>query len=428
MGLFKKQTTREKEIDKAQKFVKTYIDKYVPKNYNQLELMPRLFQDNIHHMMSISSRTDGKTFNYLGCIMALTINFNIKFQLIVRHYTLRKEMFNTLLKIATTIEYFDPKQLSIQNGDFYIIVFYGEKVIGIITDIDHVSDLKYSSNFLCDFKLVIYDEFLARKSDYLPDEHTNLKNLIESINRDFEPDETALLTHPKILYLGNAVNFDSPLLAYYDMFSVLEKHKINTLRDYVNGELPVKLSLEMRRNDKNNAKRNIGIFPDEDDDAMSTGEFNFNSYALADDSVRNAVKNGNYYEFNIKLLEYYLNVRYNYQRDIYILSVRAGAENYQFCTEVSDVKDGVIYLTEAYYSERMHKKHVNGEFTYNDAFTKNYITTQENYVQLKLFKLIGIHYEENKKEEIAVRNERMFKDQYEENTKKSIMKKFFTMY
>lgn len=425
MALFKKQPKREKEIEKAIKFIDTFRRKYVPENFNQIELLNHLFDDNIHHYMSISSRTDGKSFNYIGAIMALNAEgFNIKFQLIARHYTLRKEYFNLLLKIASKIEYFDAKLLSVQAGDFYLIVFYGDNVIGIITDVDHVSDLKYASSFLADFKLVIYDEFLARKIDYLPTEASDLKNLIESINRDFEPDETALLTHPKIMYLGNAVNFDSPLLAYYDMFMVLEKHKINTLRVYNNKELPVKIALEMRRNDENNKKRNIGIFPDEENDSMSTGEFTFNTFALVDENIRKLVISGDYYEFNIKLLEYYLNVRYNYQRDIYVLSIRATADNYEFCTEVSDIKDGVTYLDEHYYSERQRRKHVIGAYHYNDAFSKNYVTMQENYICLKLMKLIGMHYEEHKTEKVFDKKERQYKDQYIENTKQAIINKF----
>lgn len=428
MGIFKnKKPIRQQEQEKAIKFIDTFRKKYVPKNFNQIELLNHLFDENIHHYMSISSRTDGKSFNYIGAIMALAAEgFNIKFQLIARHYTLRKEYFNLLMKICTKIEYFDPKMLSVQSSDFYLIVFYGDNVIGIITDVDHVSDLKYSSAFLADFKLVIYDEFLARKVDYLPTEASDLKSLIESINRDFEPDETSLLTHPKIMYLGNAVNFDSPLLAYYDMFSVLEKHKINTLRVYNNNELPVKIALEMRRNDANNQKRNIGIFPDEENDSMSTGEFTFNTFALVNDTIRKAVVSGDYYEFNIKLLEYYLNVRYNYDREIYILSIRAVSDNYLFCTEVSDVKEGVIFLKDSFYAENQAKKHVKGLYQYNDAFTKNYVTMEENYINLKLMKLIGIHYEQNKKEQLFDKKERQYKDQYMENTKRSIIQKFWS--
>src|SRR5699024_11317133 len=141
----------------------------------------------------------------------------------------------------------------------------------------------------------------------------------------------------------NAVNFSSPLLANLDIFNILQKHPINTKRQYG------KINLEMRRNDFSNAKRNTRAF-DSENDAMTTGEFDFNTYNLTDDALRNHIhKNGDY--FYIKTQDRFIKVMYNftdYQTNIIIVPY---ADNYFFCSEVADVEENFTYLKYSYSNE-----------------------------------------------------------------------------
>lgn len=422
MALFKKKsklTPLEKEKQRALNFIKEYREKYVPKEYNQIELIDHLLEPEIDYLVSISNRSDGKSFNYIGCVMALSIEFDTGFTLIARHYTLRKVYYNLLMKIAHKIPFFDSKKLMAQSTDHYIIVIYGEKPIGVITDLNAATDLKYSSNFLVDFPIMLYDEFLAIETDYLPDEAERLKTIYESLDREFSKSDTRILDFPKIILLGNAVNFSSPLLAYLDLFNKLEKQPINSAKQYEN------IWLEMRRNDHSNEKRNLRAFPTKDD-AMTSGQFKFNKYALASENDRNAIKSGIYREFNIKLLEYYLNVRYNRQRNLIMLSIKSDAENYAFCTEVSDKQENVIYLKDTFYSDTHYKKHERGLFKYDNAFSKSFITRDMQLINLKIIKCVKLYDTKHKEETISDRHEREYRDQYIENTKKAIMQRFFS--
>ena len=47
---------------------KEYKEKYLPTEFNQLELLDELCNDEIVHYMSITSRGDGKSFNYISAV------------------------------------------------------------------------------------------------------------------------------------------------------------------------------------------------------------------------------------------------------------------------------------------------------------------------------------------------------------------------
>src|SRR5699024_7973356 len=82
------------------------------------------------------------------------------------------------------------------NNEFYKTLIYKDKAIALITDLNKATDLKYNSNYLKDFPIMVYDEFLALEGDYLPDEWERLKTIYASVNRD---DEIHYIKIPKVL-------------------------------------------------------------------------------------------------------------------------------------------------------------------------------------------------------------------------------------
>lgn len=288
--------------DKLKKKILRMMEKHqlaIPDEYNPNDLLPYLIDKEVDHIFSISNRTDGKTFNYTDFLIEFSRIFGFKFMLIGRHYTLRQLMLTTIIKIYTKKDNRNLKDLVINRTDFYIEIYHREVMIGIITDLNAVSDLKIGSQMIEDFPIVIYDEFLALEEDYLPDEYDRIRVLYSSIDRK---GELPIIGHPKIFYMGNAVNFDSPILAGFDMYEILESHPINTHAKYG------KIALEMRRNDKANKKRNLRAF-DEEEDAMTTGEFNFNTFMILKYSDKPLIKTRSAYFF-IKLEKYCIQVYY----------------------------------------------------------------------------------------------------------------------
>lgn len=411
---------RLNQIKKYQKFVNKFRQS-IPDHYNQIELVDRLMDKDLDFYISISNRSDGKTFNYIAFFLKLAIELDIKFTLIARHHTLRDAYRELLERICIEQKHFNENYLYFRNTQDYIAVGYDEQEVGIITHLNNATDLKYHSNFMKHFPIIIYDEFLALESDYLVDEWEKLKTIYESIDRNHG--NIPFLSIPKIFLLGNAVNFSSPLLANLNIYEQLQHHSknaMNTKRQYDN------ILLEMRRNEYSNEERNTRAF-NSDQDSMTTGEFDFNTFNLADDPLRNHIaKNGNY--FHIKTPLNYIKVMYNvrdYQANIKVVPF---AEGYEFCTDVKDVENGVLYLKETYYKDTHAKRYYRPtNLHFENAYSKTFILNEDRYIELNINKLIKYHIKEQNKIKgftDFARHEKIYNDNYIERTKQYLINQF----
>lgn len=405
---------RLKNVMSYQKFVAKF-KKDIPSHYNQIELVDELMNKDIDFYISISNRSDGKTFNYISFFMWLAVKYNLRFMLIARHYTLRAAYKELLYKIATEHKYFNPENCYDRRTEDYISFGYGETEICLITDLNNATDLKYHSNFIKEFPIIVYDEFLALEDDYLTDEWDKLKTIYESVDRNHG--NIPLIEIPKIFLLGNAVNFSSPILANLNIFNHLQKQKINTKRQIDN------ILVELRRNDYSNDKRNTRAFNSEND-AMTTGEFNFNDYAIADDSLKNHIaSNGDY--FFIKIDTGYLKISYHVVDMLTNIKAVPTCDNYQFTTQLSDVKNDVLYLSEKYYSELQPKKYYkHHQFFFDNAYTKNLVLNNDKILYLNIKKLIKQHIIDNKNVDKFTRQEKVYKENYIERSKMYLLNKF----
>lgn len=408
-------------VKEYQNFV-TKFRKKIPEKYNQIELVNDLMNKDIDFYISISNRSDGKTFNYISFFMMLAIKFDLPFMLLSRHFTLRNAYMDLVEKIAIEHKDFNASNLYFRTTQDYAVVGYNDKSMCIITDLNNATDLKYHSNLIKDFPIIVYDEFLALEGDYLIDEWEKLRTIYESVDRNHG--EIPYIEIPKIFLLGNAVNFSSPLLANLDIYNELQGHKINTVRQYKN------VLLEMRRNDYSNEKRNTRAF-DTDNDAMTTAEFNFNDYNLSDMPLKKHIsKNGDYY--HIKTEDSYIKVMFNvndYQTNIKVVP---NCDNYTYCIDVKDVKDNAIYLKESYYKDTHPKKYYRqSNLHFDNAYSKNYILNDINLIQLNINKCtkqyIATQRIKNKnydKIDNLNRHEKMYEDNYIERTKEYLIKRY----
>src|SRR5699024_12156242 len=100
----------------------------------------------------------------------------------------------------------------------YIEVLYQQQSIAVISSLNDATELKYSSNFLKKYPIMVYDEFLALQNDYLPDEWERLKTIYESIDRN---QDITLIKKTKIIYLRNTEKFDRTVLNGLNIFNNL---------------------------------------------------------------------------------------------------------------------------------------------------------------------------------------------------------------
>ena len=195
---------------------------------------------------------------------------------------------------------------------------------------------------------------------------------------------------------------------------------MNTKRQYGN------IMLEMRRNDFSNEERNTRAF-NSDNDSMTTGEFDFNTFNLADNALRNHIsKNGDF--FHIKTPMNYIKVMYNvndYQANIKVVPY---TESYQFCTDVHDVEKNAIFLKETFYKENHSRRYYNpSNLHFDNAYSKTFVLNEENYIDINMNKLIKYHKKEQMRKRgytDFTRHEKMYQDNYLERSKQYLVNRF----
>lgn len=402
------------EEKKLLKYVQNYREKNIPLRYNQIKLMNHLFDEDLDHYFSISNRADGKSYNYKSFLLKFCIDYQLGFTIVVRHFTVRLAEQMLLQKIIDSSDEFNPRDFTFMHTPFYNVLIYKDRHLGIITDLNQATDLKYHSNYLQDFPIIMYDEFLALEGDYLIDEWDRLKTIYSSINRK---EEIPYIKNPKLLYLGNAVNFSSPILASLDMFNILEKHPMNEIKKYDN------IIMEFNKNENANEQRNLRAFKEEEDN-MTHAEFYINKHNIATDNDRKKINRNPAYCY-VKLRSSILKITYNRDTMECILSMINHHPTYDFNLLLKDNIEISTFLNETYFDEHYGRKYDKNVYLFDNMYTKDNILDGFNDIKtLRISKVIKKHKSMNVKDNFEMREE-VYQENYMENTLKSLHEKFF---
>jgi len=401
------------------KYLQEFRKNHIPDKYNQVKLLDELNNPEIDHFISISNRTDGKSINYVHALLKIAIDYDLGLSFFSRNMMLRasyQELINDIIEISTI---FDRRDFNFIRSQYYVSLNYKDRTIAIISDLNNASELKYFSNYLKKFPILVYDEFLTLQTDYLADEWQRLKTIYESIDRI---EEYPLIKKPKIFYFGNALNFESPILHGLKIFNILEKHPINQAKIY---KYDFNIMLEINRNENANERRNTRAFGS-DNDSMTTAQFETNDYNIATEDDRNHIKVNPRFIY-IKLKDDYLKVWFNKDSLNIILSIQSSiTEPYLYNMQLKDNKEHSTYLNESYFDDDHIKKIDKGAYKFENNFSKNYITTDFlDLNRLKINKIIR-EFLRNDNEHLEIESkEKQFKENYIEQTKRGLMKKLW---
>lgn len=399
--------------------IQQFRTQHVPENFNQIKLLDELNNPEIDHFISISNRTDGKSFNYIHALLKIAIDYDIGLFFLSRNMMLRTSYQTLIDEIIDISDIFDRVNFNFIRAQYYVTLRYKDKDIAVISDLNNATELKNYSNFLKNFPIIVYDEFLALQSDYLADEWIRLKTIYESIDR---VESYPLIHKPKIFYLGNAVNFDSPILNGLKIFNILENHPINTTKIY---KYDFNIMLEINKNENANKRRNTRAF-DSDDDSMTTGQFETNDYTIATDSDRQLIRRNPRFIY-VKLREDFLKIWFNRNTLDIILSIESFIEGeYHYNLQLKDNRENSIYLNESYFDERHVRRIDKGQYLFENNFSKNYITSdfgELNY--LKINKIIREFLRSDSEQMEQESKEKQFEENYIEQTKRSLMRKMW---
>ena len=203
---------------KYNRWITNFRENHVPKQYNQILLLDELNNPDVDHFFSISNRTDGKTINYIHALLNFSIEFDVGLMFLVRNFTLRPSFQDLIMEIAEISELLDMSKFSFVRSQHYVRIDYNKKTIGIIVALNDAQELKQYSNFIRKFPIMLFEEFLVLEDSYVQDEWKKIVMMHDSIDR---VKEYPVIRKPKIIYLGNAVNFESPVFHAMNLFNVL---------------------------------------------------------------------------------------------------------------------------------------------------------------------------------------------------------------
>lgn len=398
-----------------QSFITNFRTFHVPPRYNQLKLLDELPNKDIDHYISISNRTDGKSFNYVHALLNIAIEYDLGLCLISRNMMLRVSYQTLIDEIIDQSEILDRKDFNFIRTQYYVQLNYKDRRLAVVAALNDATELKQFSNFLKKFPILIYDEFLALESDYLSDEFERMKTIYDSIDRQ---KEYPLIGKPKVFYLGNAVNFDSPILSSLKLFNILENHPMNTAKQYNH------VMLEMHKNENANQERNIRAFGGPDDN-MTTGKFKTNPHRLATPGDREQVKR-NPRTIWVKLKQDYLKIWFNRDTFNIILSIESTADQYDYNLQLKDNTPESVYLSPKYFDENHIKRHDKGHYLYDNNYSKNMITNDfYDLNQLKLNKLIREQVAQETPETERNAKEQQFEENYIKQSIQGIYNRFW---
>ena len=408
------------KIKNYKNYIEQFRKKHIPKRYNQVKLLDHLDDPEIDHFISISSRTDGKSINYVHALLNIAIDYNLGLMFISRNMMLRQSYQTLLEDIFDLSTVLNREDFSFIRTQYYVSLNYKKRTIAIITDLNSATELKYFSNFLKKFPIMVYDEFLAIESDYLSDEWIRLQTIYESIDR---VEEYPLIYKPKIFYLGNAVNFESPILHGLEIFNILERHPLNTMKIY---KYDFNIALEINRNENTNELRNTRAFGSKND-SMTTAQFQTNDFLIATENDKNHIKKNPRTIF-IKLKNDYLKIWFNPEDLTTILSIETTMtkDHYDYNQQLKDNTVSSIYLNESYYNENHIKKYDRGFYLFENNFSKNTITSEHNNLNwIRINKIIREYMRKDNQQNEIESKEQQFKDNYIEQTKRGLLKKLW---
>lgn len=404
---------------KFQKYLSDFRKNHIPEQYNQIEMLNHLSDPEIDHFVTITNRTDGKSFNYIHALLNIAIDYDLGITFICRNMMLRLSYQTLIEEIVDTSKILERKHLTFIRSQYYIRVDYNGKTIGVITDLNNATELKQFSNFIKKFPLLVYDEFLALETDYLPDEWERLKTIYESIDRI---ESYPLINKPKIIYLGNPINFSSPILAGLEIFKILETHPINTCQVYKN---KLNIVLEMYKNEHANEKRNTRAFST-NEDSMTTGQFKVNNFMLASDNDLHNIK-ANPRHIYVKLVSDYLDIFFNRDTFEIVLSIKKTInQDYDYNLKLKDNTSTSIYLNLNYFDDDQIKKIDRGAYLFENNYSKDYVTNDFHELNtLKIFKLIREYLHEEQPEDETENKELQYELNYIEQSKRGLMRKMW---
>lgn len=400
--------------DKLRKKVEKLFEELIentPERFYQAHGLKAAILDDINYIhMNVSNRRDGKSFTttYILTLLALKLGFKLLF--LATDERSQISYFNQMAKVLRETdtkykeEYLEYRTIK----RWYINIYYQSEHIATVIDFSEIESLKNESAFLSQFDILFYDEFIKSPYRYHRQEYYLIKMLYKSMNR---PNKLRKLKLPKLLFAGNPTNFDSPVLAGFDLLNLIETQPLNTCETYHRNT--VNLIIEKHKNEQANVKEENDMFPDENEDPNSSGDFVFNNYNIEKKSSLMDL-------LVIDLEDFYLYVYYTSDLNKILFEIKGFSSQVDFCSYFSGESESVIYLGHRFIRDSNKFERVPARYV--NSYTKTFISDSVFIKSLNIYKIISVHNSINQKK--VVDEQKYNNDLITMRTKHNLSKQF----
>lgn len=375
---------KDRGIDPKYRKIKKVLDKRIariPEQFNQLDMLTFLYQDDIDVSMSITSRSDGKTTGAGAGLFELGVECGYKTIIILPTDYVQRGMTDDIIETVGIYTDYNPQEILIRKRKFATELTYKGHTIMALCNLDDAMELKHNKEFMSQFRLFWFDEFIRFSNSYRPDEVLRYQTLFDTMDKDFNSPYPV-----KALFTGNPLNFDSPFFAEWDLYKVLAEHELNTSKVYnmeiedVDNVFNVNIMLEIRKNIEVNKMKAKQIFRDRS--GSNSGEFQFNNWHIARPTFHE-----NYSHTIVKVDD--MNYIYVYQQDGRIfLQVKAYAKDPALCVNLADIDDNCAYMPDTFRKPKYKNYFINGVYWFMDSYSKNTIINTLNLTDVNFMKVI----------------------------------------
>lgn len=379
------------------------VRKNIPDKYNHGLALDYLADNKTDLIFSITTRGDGKTFNYLYLLAKLAEKFEFQTIILVRHMEVRNAMLAQLQDVYNTFDDLTYSELHLELQPDYVEVQYKGKTCFIVCDLNNANDLKNFSAVLRKANLTLYDEFLAVGGEYTNNEFAKFKTIFETMDRAETPAMEYTNHRRKAIFLGNPVDFSSEFLSVWNLFHMLEIQPMNTIQRHKN------VVLERRRNEVPHETKNSRIFDGVGENESITGNFKVNSYHIKEPDTTKP-------KITVKLFDKYLNI---YLEDTPVLEVTAYEDDYSFNTELEDNTDKSQFIKDSFYNDSGKRAFSKGRYNFANQFSKSFIL--ENYPNLNIKRIIK---KSGKLEQDVLPTEQIFNESSKDALKKRLLREY----
>lgn len=383
----------DKDVLKA--FIK-YREKYTPQDYNQMELLEAILKGDINNGVDITTRSNGKSTNYIGMLGKLAIDFKFQLGIVIDHPYQWESMIESLKDSARHYEWTDNPEEDFWSYNLKTAIKFGVGTheLGVIMSVNKPADIKKMYATVCNCKFIIYDEFIRSDESYYNKEDVYFKEIKETCDKKASIKEIADLfpdNKSKVLLLGNPKNLNNPILSSMGVIKILEETETKDLM--IKGKTGVRLDSNAKTNEQYIDTEFMPYLETETIDNL----FKINKHGIvSSDKVIDMLRNPNHVSAKIKLDEDSSLEIINLDKT-YVLSFTRDTSNCTYTLDLSYKSDDMYYLDDDLfidvgYMDRFYKQSF---IKFDTNFTRQQVLNS-NLIGLNIFRVIALEKSKNK--------------------------------